>query len=119
MIELTPLKVYPFTSNPDHDHTYLYVFRLTNLLESIRQSGGEFAVGDRIGGGPTSMMQSGITQARETDDPPGLHEKTEYLLREWVNLYHSPKNGRDSTKAFSDFVQLVKYIVYKKSFSEV
>ena len=28
-------------------------------------------------------------QAREIDDPPGLLEKTEYLLREWVNIYHS------------------------------
>uniref|UniRef100_H2YFJ7 CCR4-NOT transcription complex subunit 1 n=1 Tax=Ciona savignyi TaxID=51511 RepID=H2YFJ7_CIOSA len=31
--------------------------------------------------------------AREYDDPPGLHEKTEYLLREWVNIYHSPSSG--------------------------
>ena len=28
-------------------------------------------------------------QARELDDPAGLFEKTEYLLREWVNIYHS------------------------------
>ncbi len=53
------------------------------------------------------MMHSGISQAREFDDPPGLHEKTEYLLREWVNMYHSPAAGRDSTKAFSAFVQQV------------
>ena len=77
------------------------------LLESIRQSGMDSGMVDRIASGPTSMMQSGITQAREIDDPPGLHEKTEYLLREWVQLYHSPKSGRDSTKAFSDFVSLV------------
>jgi len=53
------------------------------------------------------MMHSGIIQAREFDDPPGLHEKTEYLLREWVNLYHSPAAGLDSTKAFSSFVAQV------------
>jgi len=52
-------------------------------------------------------MHSGIIQAREFDDPPGLHEKTEYLLREWVNLYHSPAAGLDSTKAFSSFVAQV------------
>lgn len=63
---------------------------------------------DRTSGGPTSMMQSGISQAREFDDPPGLHEKTEYLLREWVNMYHSPAAGRDSTKAFTCFVQQVR-----------
>lgn len=50
------------------------------------------------------MMQSGISQAREFDDPPGLHEKTEFLLREWVSMYHMPDAGRDSTKAFSAFV---------------
>ena len=85
----------------------VFVVRLTNLLESIRQASMDFGIDNRIAGGPSSMMRSGITQAREIDDPPGLHEKTEYLLREWVNLYHSPKNGRDSTKAFTDFVVLV------------
>merc|ERR550517_2424155 len=40
--------------------------------------------------GPTAQLHSGIQQAREFDDPPGLLEKTEFLLREWVNMYHSP-----------------------------
>lgn len=31
-------------------------------------------------------------------------EKTEYLLREWVTMYHNPQHVRDSTKAFSAFV---------------
>ena len=53
------------------------------------------------------MMHSGISQAREFDDPPGLREKTEYLLREWVNMFHSPAGGKDSTKAFSAFVNQV------------
>ncbi|XP_060561916.1 CCR4-NOT transcription complex subunit 1-like [Ruditapes philippinarum] len=79
---------------------------LENLLQNLRQSsGGDFSMLDRAPVGPNSMMQSGITQAREIDDPPGLHEKTEYLLREWVNMYHSPAAGRDSTKAFGAFVQ--------------
>ena len=55
-------------------------------------------------------MHSGISQAREFDDPPGLHDKTEFLLREWVNMYHSPAAGRDSTKAFSAFVGQVRII---------
>lgn len=59
---------------------------------------------DRAHGGPNFMMHSGISQASEYDDPPGLREKAEYLLREWVNLYHSAAAGRDSTKAFSAFV---------------
>merc|ERR1719266_2820145 len=55
--------------------------------------------------GPTAQLHSGIQQAREFDDPPGLLEKTEFLLREWVNMYHSPAAGKDSTKAFTVFVQ--------------
>ncbi|XP_064610278.1 CCR4-NOT transcription complex subunit 1-like isoform X2 [Liolophura sinensis] len=78
---------------------------LSALLETIRQNN-DGGLLDRTPnqGGPTIMMQTGISQAREFDDPPGLHEKTEYLLREWVNMYHSPAAGRDSTKAFSAFV---------------
>jgi len=55
--------------------------------------------------GPTAQLHSGIHQAREMEDPPGLLEKTEYLLRDWVNMYHSPSAGKDSTKAFTIFVQ--------------
>ncbi|KAK2193621.1 hypothetical protein NP493_11g11020 [Ridgeia piscesae] len=76
---------------------------LNTLIETIRQQSDSDLL-DRVPGGPTSMMHSGISQAREIDDPPGLHEKTEYLLREWVNMFHSPAAGRDSTKAFSAFV---------------
>ena len=83
-------------------------FSLTQLVETIR-SHNDGALLDRSTGGPTSMMHSGISQAREFDDPPGLHDKTEFLLREWVNMYHSPAAGRDSTKAFSAFVgQVIK-----------
>ena len=28
-------------------------------------------------------------QAKEYEDPPGLLEKTEFLLREWVNIFFS------------------------------
>lgn len=31
-------------------------------------------------------------------------EKTEYLLREWVSMHHSPTHARDPTKAFGMFV---------------
>ncbi|GFQ94535.1 CCR4-NOT transcription complex subunit 1 [Trichonephila clavata] len=76
---------------------------LSQLLDMLRNTGEPFL--DRApGSGPMGMMYSGITQAREFDDPPGLYEKTEYLLREWVTMYHSPKAGKDSTNAFSLFV---------------
>nr|QOW64962.1 hypothetical protein [Lymnaea stagnalis] len=82
---------------------------LPALIESLRVGGSSSSdpssLMDRVPGSVTSMMQTGITQAREFDDPAGLHEKTEYLLREWVNMYHSPQAGRDSFKAFNAFVQ--------------
>jgi hypothetical protein len=49
----------------------------------------------------------GIAQAKEFEDPPGLLEKTEYLLREWVNAYHARDAGKDSRQAFVVFVQLM------------
>ncbi|ESO94093.1 hypothetical protein LOTGIDRAFT_239532 [Lottia gigantea] len=82
---------------------------LTNLLEMIRQKSQQNT--DNLGldrnstSAYSSMLQSGINQAKEFDDPPGLHEKTENLLIEWVNMYHSPQAGRDRTKAFFSFVQ--------------
>uniref|UniRef100_A0A673XRG6 CCR4-NOT transcription complex subunit 1 n=1 Tax=Salmo trutta TaxID=8032 RepID=A0A673XRG6_SALTR len=76
--------------------------RLPQLMDVVRSN--YEAMIDRAHGGPNFMMHSGISQASEYDDPPGLREKAEYLLREWVNLYHSAAAGRDSTKAFSAFV---------------
>ena len=57
--------------------------------------------------GPTAQLHSGIQQAREFEDPMGLLEKTEFLLREWVNAYHSRDAGKDSRQAFVIFVQLM------------
>ncbi|VDP15420.1 unnamed protein product [Soboliphyme baturini] len=50
--------------------------------------------------------QAGINHAREFcgDDPPGLHEKAEALLRDWVGMFHSPAAQRDQAKAFAAFV---------------
>lgn len=82
---------------------------LPQLMDVVRSN--YEAMIDRAHGGPNFMMHSGISQASEYDDPPGLREKAEYLLREWVNLYHSAAAGRDSTKAFSAFVGQVNRAV--------
>lgn len=82
------------------------LFSLPQLMDVVRSN--YEAMIDRHHGGPNFMMHSGISQASEYDDPPGLREKAEYLLREWVNLYHSAAAGRDSTKAFSAFVGQVR-----------
>ncbi|XP_062589790.1 CCR4-NOT transcription complex subunit 1-like isoform X3 [Saccostrea cucullata] len=95
---------------------------LQTLLDNLRSTSGGGSSNSGSGTAPSSdfnlmdqtaafkaasgMMHTGIIQARDIDgDPPGLHEKAEYLLREWVNMYHSPAAGRDSTKAFTAFVQ--------------
>lgn len=49
------------------------------------------------------MMHAGMSEARNQDDPPGLQEKTESLLREWVHRFGSSQ-GKDSTQAFQQFV---------------
>lgn len=92
--------------------------RLPQLMDVVRSN--YEAMIDRAHGGPNFMMHSGISQASEYDDPPGLREKAEYLLREWVNLYHSAAAGRDSTKAFSAFVgQVCRLPKSKKNLSLV
>ncbi|KAG8224062.1 hypothetical protein J437_LFUL001139 [Ladona fulva] len=72
--------------------------------EMLRATHDPGSLVDRTPGGPTAHIHSGILQAREFDDPPGLLEKTEFLLREWVEIYHSPSTSRDPGKAFSLFV---------------
>ena len=37
--------------------------------------------------------------------------QVEYLLREWVRLCHQPGAGKESEKAFSTFVALVRNAV--------
>ncbi|XP_039287191.1 LOW QUALITY PROTEIN: CCR4-NOT transcription complex subunit 1 [Nilaparvata lugens] len=77
---------------------------LATLIEVLRSGHDPNYIGDRAPGGPTAQIHSGILQvrARDYEDPPGLTEKTEFLLREWVTIYHS--NTKDPQKAFSCFV---------------
>ncbi|KAJ9577750.1 hypothetical protein L9F63_005670, partial [Diploptera punctata] len=80
---------------------------LTNLIELLRANHDPGVLVDRAPGGPTAHIHSGILQvrSRDFDDPPGLLEKTEFLLREWIQIHHSTPAGRDPSRAFSIFVQ--------------
>ena len=78
-----------------------------NLVEMIKMSSERLETNNMAMAGPTAQLHSGIAQAREFEDPPGLLEKTEYLLREWVNAYHARDAGKDSRQAFVIFVQLM------------
>lgn len=55
-----------------------------------------------------------LFKAREYDNPPGLLEKTELLLGNWINNY-SP--NKDCTKIFSSYIQQVSEMIKKKLFS--
>ena len=79
---------------------------MVNLIEMLKMSS-ERLEQNLAMSGPTAQLHSGIAQAKEFEDPPGLLEKTEYLLREWVNAYHSRDAGKDSRQAFIVFVQLM------------
>lgn len=68
--------------------------------------------GNSLGGTSTPLpagaslhFHSGVTQARDFQDPPALQEKTEVLLREWIQMYHSPTAGQGSGSAFQHFVK--------------
>jgi hypothetical protein len=58
----------------------------------------------------TGLYKDVSEQARDFDDPPGLVEKTEYLLREWISIHYTATTGRDPTRPFSLFVQQVWHI---------
>lgn len=74
----------------------------------LRQQTTETGLIDRsIMGTASSMMNSGIAQANEFNDPPGFQEKAEFLIREWVNTYHTVANNRD-IKPFNHFISQVR-----------
>lgn len=59
---------------------------------------------ERNTSGPSQYIHSGILQVRANDynDPPGLADKVEYLLKDWATNYNT--NAREITKSFSMFV---------------
>ncbi|XP_013775386.2 CCR4-NOT transcription complex subunit 1-like [Limulus polyphemus] len=77
---------------------------LSQLVDTIQYTSRESGFLSRSPMGPMFMIRSGISQASDYNDPPGLREKTKYLLHEWVNRYHSASAGKDSSKAFSTFI---------------
>lgn len=81
---------------------------LSHLVELLHLSSYEPSslILDRVSSGPTQHIHSGILQVRtnDYDDPPGFVEKVEYLLKDWVTLYHTQAIGRDPIKTFGIFV---------------
>ncbi|KRG04047.1 uncharacterized protein Dmoj_GI19666, isoform F [Drosophila mojavensis] len=69
---------------------------------------GSFNPGERYPTGASHYIHSGMHHVRSSDmdDPPGLQEKTEFLLKDWVALYtqQNQQTTRDA-RNFSAFVQ--------------
>ncbi|CAG4984058.1 unnamed protein product [Parnassius apollo] len=80
---------------------------LATLIETLRINQDPSAyLGERMPLGPTAHIHSGMLQvrAREYDDPPGLQEKTENLLREWRNVLLSPLTEIEIGQNFNIYV---------------
>ncbi|XP_026842727.1 CCR4-NOT transcription complex subunit 1 [Drosophila persimilis] len=67
-----------------------------------------FNANERSLAGASQYIHSGMLHVRscDTDDPPGLQEKTEFLLKDWVALYaqQTQQTTRDA-RNFGAFVQ--------------
>ncbi|XP_050527108.1 CCR4-NOT transcription complex subunit 1-like isoform X2 [Daktulosphaira vitifoliae] len=81
---------------------------LAAIIEVLRSSLTENTTVDRTSNtdsnsNSSTHIQHGILQERDFDDPPGLLEKTEYLLKEWLTIYSASPN-RDPGKTFSVYI---------------
>lgn len=78
---------------------------LAHLIDMLRIANESNTMAfDRANTGPTQHIHSGILQVRsnEYNDPPGMADKVEYLLKDWATNHHA--NQRDAMKSFSLFV---------------
>lgn len=80
---------------------------LAHLIDMLRVANDPNTMAfDRANAGPMQHIHSGILQVRsnEYNDPPGMADKVEYLLKDWVTIYHTQSVTRDPMKTFSLFV---------------
>nr|CAH8869746.1 unnamed protein product [Trichobilharzia regenti] len=77
--------------------------RLRGLLDlGLMEQSPLFNVGGSGAGGPSaastiSALYAGCSQAHEFDDPPNLQEKVELIMRNWIEIYQSPKQRDPAT----------------------
>lgn len=84
----------------------------TSVTSSTLFAGG--SSGSSLGGSANRSSGINVGFPHDFDELSGLREKVEYLLREWVRLYHHQSAGRYSEKAFQAFVpQLHQYGILK------
>ena len=64
---------------------------------------------DLAPGAPTSIMHQNVMVGGNTEleDPPGLYERVEYLLSEWVRHFHQPGLLREGDRIYAAYVARV------------
>ena len=67
---------------------------------------------DLAPGAPTSIMHQNVMVggSTELEDPPGLYERVEYLLSEWVRHFHQPGLLREGDRIYAAYVARVRWI---------
>jgi CCR4-NOT transcription complex subunit 1 len=75
---------------------------LRDVIEVVHMNY-EANMSERFCAAALSMMYTGVTQAKDFDDPVGLKEKSESLLHEWIT-HHSQLPNKENTKIFQQFV---------------
>ncbi|XP_064398380.1 CCR4-NOT transcription complex subunit 1-like [Halichondria panicea] len=88
---------------PDSSAQLLEPFRMNHEIQ--------LQMGDleRAPGGPANVIghsSAAVTPGATSDleDPPGLYEKVEYLLSEWVRHFHQPGLLREGDKIYAAYI---------------
>lgn len=84
---------------------------LGSLIEMFRYAHDPTQLTDQPANGPFTFIHAGMLQVRNRDyDDSNLYDKTEFLLREWVNAYSY--NLREQTKNFGILIQQVGLVCH-------
>ena len=83
---------------------------LAMLMDAVLNNRDQTSImAEKATSGALVHIHSGILQMRNNPDMsdivPGLLEKTEGLLHEWISMYHNHQSNRDWPKMFQHFIQ--------------
>lgn len=99
----------------------IYYFKLLICMIYVQYPFLFKVIGGNVGIGfappqPTAPPVPSLTAGSYSgDDPPGLQEKAEFILREWVTLYHNPNFARDTVRAYHSIVTHVSRTCPRRS----
>lgn len=78
---------------------------LGSLIEMFRYAHDPTQLTDQPANGPLTLIHAGMLQVRNREFEESVFDKTEFLLREWVNAY--TYNVREQNKNFGILIQQV------------